>query len=184
MTYLIAGICIFFGIHLFPWFSARRDAAVARLGIMRYKAAFALIAGIGLGLMIYGYATTARTFLWAPPEGARSLAYMLVPLAILLAVSAELKSNIKRLTAHPMLWGIGIWSGVHLLNNGDLESLLLFGSFLVYAPAAMISANLRGAAPRKVKTPVWRDIATIVVGFVLTGLIVHFHEFLFGVAVV
>lgn len=184
MTFLISGLVIFFGVHIFPWFTTRRETAIARLGANGYKATFALTAGIGLGLIIYGYASADRTFLWAAPDGARTLAYILVPLAILLVISAELKSNIKRITAHPMLWGVGIWAALHLLNNGDVESLLLFGSFLIYAPAAMISANLRGARPRKEITPLWRDAATVMIGLVLTGLIAHFHQTLFGVPIV
>jgi len=184
MTILIAGLIVFFGVHILPWFPARRGAAIARLGAKGYRGAFALTSAIGLGLIIYGYATADRTFLWAAPEGARMLAYIAVPVALCLNVAAEIGSNIKRITAHPMLWGVGIWAAVHLLNNGDVESLLLFGSFLVFAPAAMISANLRGARPRAENTPLWRDVAALAVGIALTGLIVHFHETLFGVAVV
>lgn len=183
MTYLIAGLVVFFGVHVFPWFSVRRDAAIAKLGTKGYRGLFALVSAIGLGLIIYGYGTADRTFLWTAPEGARELAYVLIPVALCLAVAAELRTNIKRFTAHPMLWSVGIWAAVHLLNNGDVESLLLFGAFLVYSVLAMLSANRRGAARIKEKRPVWRDAAAVVIGLVAAGAIAHFHQALFGVPV-
>lgn len=184
MTYLIAGLVIFFAVHIFPWFPSRRDAAVAKLGMKGYRGLFALGSAAGLVLIIYGFATADRTFLWAPPDGARTLAYIAVPAALCLAVAAEVGSNVKRVTAHPMLWSIVIWSAVHLLNNGDVESLLLFGGFLVYGVAAMISANRRGAQKSAENKPLWRDALALVIGVALAGVIVHFHEFLFGVAII
>ncbi|MBO6946753.1 MAG: NnrU family protein [Rhodospirillales bacterium] len=184
MTFLIAGLIVFFGIHVFPLFPAHRDAAIAKLGIQGYRGTFALVAAIGLGLMIYGYGTAERTFLWAPPEGARHLAYAVVPIALCLAIAAEIKSNIKRLTPHPMLWGVVLWAAVHLLNNGDVESLLLFGGFLAYSLLAMISANRRGARPSADKRAVWRDAVAVIGGLAVAGAVAHFHATLFGVAVI
>ncbi|MCK5778038.1 MAG: NnrU family protein [Rhodospirillales bacterium] len=183
MSYLIAGLIVFFGIHVFPWFPARRDAAIAKLGRQRYRGLFALTSAIGLGLIIYGYGNADRTFLWAAPEGARHLAYAVVPVALCLAVAAEIRSNIKRLTAHPMLWGVALWAAVHLLNNGDVESLLLFGGFMAYSVLAMLSANLRGAQKMQEKQPLWRDIVALAGGIAATGAIAHFHETLFGVSI-
>jgi len=184
MTCLIIGLAIFFSAHIFPWFPSRRDAAIARLGAKGYRGAFAFISLSGFALIVYGYATAERTFLWAAPDGARELAYIAVPIALCLAVAAEIGSNIKRFTAHPMLWSIVIWSAAHLLNNGDVESVLLFGSFLIYAPAAMVSANMRGAAPRVDTRPLWRDAVALGIGIGAAGLIAHFHQTLFGVAVI
>ncbi|MBO6519962.1 MAG: NnrU family protein [Rhodospirillales bacterium] len=184
MTYLIAGLVIFFGVHIFPWFPSRREAAIAKFGAKGYRGLFALGALTGLGLVIYGFAITERTFLWAAPEGARALAYIAVPIALCLTVAAEIGSNIKRITPHPMLWSVVIWASVHLINNGDVESLLLFGSFLVYSILAMQSANRRGATPSTERKPLWRDGAAIVIGLIAAGLLAHFHQTLFGVAVV
>jgi len=183
MIFLTIGLAIFFAAHIFPWFPARRDATIARIGLVGYWSASALVTTSGFALIVYGYATAGRTFLWAAPDGARELAYIAVPIALCLAVAAGTGSNIKRFTAHPVFWSIAIWSAVHLLNNGDVESLLLFGSFLIYAPAAMVSANMRGAAPRRDKVPLWRDALALVIGIGAAGLIAHFHQTLFGVAV-
>jgi uncharacterized membrane protein len=183
MIILIAGLVVFFGIHVFPWFPDRRDAAIAKLGRKGYRGLFALVSAAGLGLIIYGYGTADRTFLWAAPAGARELAYILIPIALCLTVAAEIGSNIKRLTPHPMLWSVGIWAAVHLLNNGDVESLLLFGAFLVYSALAMVSANRRGAARITEKRPVWRDAAAVIIGLVAAGAVAHFHQTLFGVPV-
>ncbi len=183
MTLLVAGLIVFFGVHVFPWFPARRDATLAMLGRQRYRGLFALLSAIGLGLIIFGYGTAERTYLWTPAEGARHLAYMIVPVALCLMVAAEVGSNIKRLTAHPMLWGVVLWASVHLLNNGDVESLLLFGGFLAYSLLTMISTNRRGAAPSVEKRPIWRDLIAVVAGLAAAGAIAHFHEFLFGVSI-
>lgn len=183
MTYLIAGLIVFFGVHVFPWFDARRAAVIGTLSARRYKGLFALLSAIGLGLIIFGYGTAERTYLWTPAEGARHLAYMIVPVALCLTVAAEVGSNIKRLTAHPMLWGVVLWASVHLLNNGDVESLLLFGGFLTYSLLAMLSANRRGAQKMQKKQPLWRDVVTLAGGIAATGAIAHFHETLFGVSI-
>lgn len=183
MTFLIAGLIVFFGIHVFPWFPAHREAAITKLGKQGYRGLFALVAGVGLGLIIYGYGSADRTFLWAAPEGARHLAYAVVPVALCLAIAAEIRSNIKRLTPHPMLWSVVLWAAVHLLNNGDVESLLLFGGFLTYSLLAMHSANRRGAQKMQQKQPLWRDIVALSGGIAATGAIAHFHETLFGVPI-
>lgn len=184
MTYLIAGLAVFFGIHVFPWFPNRRSVVIEKFGAKGYRGLFALGALLGLGLAVYGYANADRTFLWAAPEGARILAYIAIPVALCMTVAAEIGSNIKRITPHPMLWSVVLWAFVHLINNGDVESLILFGSFLLYSVLAMISANRRGAQRMSEKRPLWRDAAAIVIGLVAAGAIAHFHQTLFGAAVV
>ena len=107
-----------------------------------------------------------------------------MPLALCLIAAAYTGSNIKRRTAHPMLWGVIIWAAVHLLNNGDLPSVLLFGGFLLAAVLGIISANRRGAVRQTVRVPAWRDGLALLIGLGAAGLIAHFHGTLFGVSVI
>ena len=83
-----------------------------------------------------------------------------------------------------MLWGIAIWATVHLINNGDLPSVLLFGGFLIYALGTMASANKRGAAPMSDQLPTARDAIVVVVGIVAALAVAFFHGVLFGVAAI
>jgi len=183
VIYLITGLATFFLVHAFPWFPAWRNAAKAKLGTAIYITIFVLLSLSSLALIIYGYATADRTFLWAAPEAGRMLAYTTVPVALTLVIAAYTGSNIRRFTAHPVSWGIGLWAAVHLLNNGDLPSLLMFGVFLVYATAAAIAENRRGVSRATASAPLWRDALALVIGIGAAGLIAHFHQTLFGVAV-
>lgn len=182
MSLLIAGMVVFFGMHMLPWRPDLKAAIVRRIGELPFKGLFAIVSGAGLALMIVGYAASDKTFLWAAPAWAAHLAWLAVPIAWMLVAAAYVGSNIKRVTAHPMLWGVALWSAVHLLNNGDTPSLLLFGGFLVYALAAMASANRRGAVPSG-PVPFWRDAVCVALGLAAGALFAHFHEGLFGVAV-
>jgi uncharacterized membrane protein len=92
-----------------------------------------------------------------------------------------MKGNIKRFTRHPMLWGILIWSAAHLLVNGDLASMLLFGSFGVYSVYAMISQNLRGAQKQTNVMPLKNDLIVFAAGTLVFVLVIFLHGFLFGV---
>lgn len=183
MVYLVAGLIVFFAAHAVPSAAGFRAALVKTMGLWGYRAAFTLVSGAGLAAMVFGYANADKEMLWAPMTFARHLAYSAVPLALCLIAAAYTGSNIKRRIVHPMPWGIAIWATVHLLNNGDLPSVLLFGSFLLYAVLEMLSANRRGATRMTARVPAWRDGLALVIGLGAAGLIAHFHGTLFGVSI-
>lgn len=106
-----------------------------------------------------------------------------MPFALILLAAAFIPGNLKRCTAHPMLWAITLWALVHLLANGDLAGLLLFGSFGLYSLYAMRSQTLRGARPAQTSRPIAGDIGAVVVGLIAYALLLRFHASLFGVAV-
>jgi uncharacterized membrane protein len=132
MNLLILGITIFFSIHLIPIFPLKKFL-INRLGENKYKGLFSLIALIGILIIIYGFSSADYYPIWDPLPYSKGLALTLMPISIVLLVGANIQTNIKRLTKHPMLIGILIWSFVHLLSNGDLRSIILFVSFGVYA---------------------------------------------------
>ncbi|MGH7463153.1 MAG: NnrU family protein, partial [Longimicrobiales bacterium] len=113
-----------------------------------------------------------------------SLALWVMPLAFILLVEAYVPSNLKRLTAHPMLWGVTLWAGLHLLANGDTASLLLFGAFGLYSLYAMWSQSQRGVKPAETMRPVSRDIAVVAIGLGVYAAALYAHRWLSGVPLV
>lgn len=184
MTLLVLGLIIFFGIHLLPWLPVLRGRLVARIGAGPYRGLFSLVAGAGLVLLIVGYGGAPKApVLWTAPAWGPTAALVAVPAALILIASAYLGTHIKRLTRHPFNIGIALWAAAHLLTNGDVPSLLLFGGFGVYALADIVAASRRGPAASPARPAQRRDFLAILAGLVLAGIIAHFHATLFGVPV-
>ncbi|HKQ23682.1 MAG TPA: NnrU family protein [Burkholderiales bacterium] len=184
MYWLIAGLVIFFGVHIFSSFRAAREKMIRRLGEKRYKAGYALLAVAGFILIVIGVGKAERVPLWEPAEWGRYAALWFMPFAFISLAAAFIRSNFQRFTAHPMLWGVTLWALLHLLATGSLTGLMLFGGFGLYAVHAMSSQNARGARPSQSKRPLFNDAAVVVAGLILYWLFLNFHAELFGVPVV
>ena len=146
---LIAGLVLFLGAHVFVTCRAQRAALIARLGEGPYKGLFSLVSLIGLVLIAWGfglYRQTGWIDIWFPPAWMRHVTVALVWPSIVLVVAAYLPGRIKAAAKHPMLAGVKLWAFAHLLSNGDLGSILLFGSFLAWGVYARIAAKRRGEA--------------------------------------
>ena len=191
MLILVLGLIIFFAIHLVPS-TALRTGLAARFGEGPFKVAFSLISLLGLVLIVLGYHKLQlmpgkNPVLWTPPEWTRHLAMLLMLPALILLVSAYVPSRIRTAAKHPMLAAIKIWALAHLLANGDLGALLLFGAFLAFAVFDRISVKRRGdAGPLGSKTgPPANDLIVVVVGLALYGAMVLWgHELLIGVPII
>jgi uncharacterized membrane protein len=184
MLLLVIGIITFSGIHLVATFPDLRQRLVNRLGEGPYKGTFAAIALVGLLLIIIGKARADVVPLWEVPGWGRAAALAVMPIAFILLVGAYLPTNIKRFTSHPMLWGVVIWAVAHLLANGDLASLLLFGGLGVFALAMMWSEYTHKAVLSNERQPFSRDLVTVGAGVLLYGFFVVVHPYLFGAAVI
>jgi uncharacterized membrane protein len=182
MNILAAGLIVFFAVHLFSSDRRLRDDLIGRIGEKPYKAAFALLSLLGLVLAGWGKGHAPFESLWNPPAWGRTFALVLMPIAFILLAASQMPTNLKRFTAHPMLWGIVLWSSLHLLANGDRASILLFGSFFVYSIYAMISQTLRGVRPAGRPVPITRDVMVVMAGLVASVIIVFAHGYLFGVS--
>lgn len=183
MVWLIIGLVLFFAVHVFSSVRGARQKLIARIGEGPYKGLYSLVSIAGFALIVVGMIKAQPVELWAPPEWGRFAAIWFMPFAFISLIAAYVPGNIKRITAHPMLWGVTLWSLLHLLANGDLAGLLLFGSFGLYSVHAMSSQSARGAKSATQRRPVFYDVATIAIGLLAYWLALTYHGKLFGVAV-
>ncbi len=182
MFLLSLGLILFIAIHLTPSFPAFRQKMIDRLGEMGYKGVFSLISLAGLVILVKGKAAASFVEIWEPFSWARHLTMLLMIAAIILFISARPPTNIKRFTPNPLSWAIILWSVGHLMANGDLASLILFGGLGLFAIVSMNSSNKRGARKLTTKVAVKNDIILVVIGLVIYGALVKYHGNLFGVA--
>ncbi|OHV79962.1 NnrU family protein [Ensifer sp. LCM 4579] len=184
MFVLILGLLIFLGVHSIRIFApAWRDRRLADMGDGPWRGLYSLVSLTGFVLIIWGFAIARpdAPVLYEPPVWMKHIALALMPFAFIsLMVFALPAGRLKPALKHPMLVSIKIWALAHLLGNGDLASLLLFGAFLAWAVADRISVKRRGnavAAPG----PITWDIGAVVAGVALYVLFVwRLHEWLFG----
>jgi uncharacterized membrane protein len=183
----ILGLVVFFATHIFVTFRAARGDAIATLGLNGYRAVFALVSIAGLALIVWGFGQyhAHAPQIWSPPAFMRHITVGLMLFAILFFTAAFIPSYIKTNLKHPMLAGIKTWALAHLLSNGDLASILLFGSFLAWGVYARIAAKRRGDLGA-VTAPAGRtnDIIVVVIGIVIyLALGYAFHPMVIGVPV-
>jgi uncharacterized membrane protein len=189
MALLIGGLALFFIVHLVPMLPSVRARLVARLGAGLYRGLFSLASIAGLVAIVLGYGQMqglgrGNPELWAPPVWIKHVVLLMMIPAMILLVAAYVPSRIRSAVRHPMLAALMIWAFAHLLANGDLASLLLFGSFLAFAVIDRISVTARpspgplGGA----KGGALHDIAVMTAGLALYLLILFWgHARLTGV---
>ncbi len=192
MTLLVLGLMVFLGMHAFSMARPQRAAVVARLGEGPYKGLYSLISFAGIVLIVIGYGQYRQSGyipVWDPPVWTRHLALLLVWAAFVCIAAAYLPGRIKRILKHPMLAGVKIWALAHLIANGDLGSIILFGSFLAWAVAARIGVKRRDeaiphGAPLEPQSGFRNDALAIVIGTVAyIAFVVWLHPMLIGVPV-
>lgn len=187
MTYLILGLLLFLGIHSISIVSSSaRDRLVVRLGAGPWRGLYSLLALAGLLMLIHGYglARAQPQFLYVPPPWTRHVAALLLLAVFPLLFAAYLPGRIKAALQHPMLLAVIIWSGAHLLANGSVADVLLFGGFLLWALADLISFKFRTARPlRTAPARPHNDGIAIALGlFVYLATLLWLHARLIGVA--
>ena len=188
MTVLLLGLVVFLGIHSVSIVApAWRDAQVARRAAA-WKGIYSVVSAIGLALIVIGYgmARQSPVVLWAPPVWSRHLALLLMVPAFVLLLATYLPGRISMATKHPMLLAVKIWATAHLLANGTVADLLLFGGFLAWAVVDRISVKRRagGASgpPARPGKPM-NDAIAVVGGLAVWALFVFgAHRWLFGVS--
>jgi len=190
MLVFVVGLLLFLGIHSVSIFApAWRSGMVARIGDKPWKGIYSIASAIGLVLLVVGYGLARRSpvVLYTPPAGLRHLALLVMVPVFPLLFAAYLPGRIKSAAKHPMLLAVKFWAAAHLLANGTLADVLLFGGFLAWAVADRISVKRRtpaaahavpGAPPRPMN-----DVIAVVGGLLVYALFVLWvHRWLVGVS--
>jgi uncharacterized membrane protein len=181
LTILVLGLVAFLGAHVFVTMRTQRAAAIARLGDLPYKALLSLLSIAGIVLIAYGYGqyrATGWTEIWRPPGWTYYVTQLLMWPASICIVAAYSRGDIWRALEHPMLVGVKTWAVAHLISNGDLGSIVLFGSVLAWAVYDRITLKRR-ADPGAPPIPAGgrrNDVIALVVGtliYLLLGFVFH-----------
>lgn len=180
------GWLLFFGSHIFAAYRNRGDGGLAaRMGEGAYKGLFSLVSLVGLAGLIYGYAQIRpdAPIFYEPPVFVRHIVLALMPVALILLAAAYAPAGyIRKFTRHPMLAAIKLWAFAHLCANGDLASLLLFGSFLAFGVIDRIAQ--KGRPEADITPRIVGDGLSVVAGLIAFGFIAHWlHPNVFGVSV-
>lgn len=187
---MIAGLVVFLGTHAFTTQRDARARVMGSLGEGTYKIVYSLVSAIGLALIVWGFAryrATGWIDVWSPPVAMKHIAIALMLPAVIMVVASYIRGRIYTTLKHPMLAGVKLWAAAHLLANGDLGSIILFGSFLAWAVFDRISLKRRGDAggPPIPVGGTTNDLIAIAVGVVAyLALAFAFHPAVIGVPVV
>ena len=190
LAVMILGLVLFLGVHTLPAQRELRTRAIAVMGEGSYKLVYALISVLGIALIAWGFAhyrATGWVDIWNPPKALKHITLALMLPAVILVVAAFLRGHIYTTLKHPMLAGVKLWAAAHLLANGDLGSIVLFGSFLGWAMFDRISLKRRtDAGGPPIPVGGWgNDLIAVAVGIVVyLALAFAFHPVVIGVPVV
>lgn len=185
---LIVGLVIFLGVHSVAMVSpALRARTIQRLGEPAWKGLYALFSLVGILLICYGFglARLQPVVLYSPPTWMRHVALLLMLPVFPLFIAAYLPGRIKAAAKHPMLAAVKLWAFAHLLANGMLADVLLFGGFLAWAVMDRISMKRR-SVPQVLRTAPpgpWNDVIAVVLGLAIYALLIEWaHVRMFGVS--
>jgi uncharacterized membrane protein len=186
MSVLILGLVLFLGIHstqiIAPGF---RQQIIDRRGEKSWKLTYAAISLLGLVLIVWGYGMARQepVMVYDPPVGLRHLTLLLMLPVFPLFAASHNPGFIKAKLQHPMLIGTMLWGVAHLIANGTLADVLLFGAILVWAAVDLISNFNRGPVQLGREPVLRKDISAVVAGLVIYAIFVFWlHELLFGVS--
>ncbi|WP_029003391.1 NnrU family protein [Azorhizobium doebereinerae] len=187
MAMMLLGLVLFLGVHVVSSLPGLRAGLIAQVGEGPYKGFYSLLAASGVLLTAYGYGlwrAAGPAVLWTPPLAMRHVTMGLMLLAAIALVAAYVPSHIKAKLKHPMLVGVKIWALAHLLSNGDVASVVLFGAVLAWAVYDRISVKRR-QLPLPVVPQGWTgDVGAVVGGIVLYLVLAFvFHPLVVGVPV-
>jgi uncharacterized membrane protein len=187
MVYLIIGLVLFLGVHSVEIFSSTfRANAIARMGERPWKLLYTLISIVGFVLIIWGYGQARQDpiLLYAPPVWMRHVSALIMLPVFPLILAAYMPGRIKTALKHPMLAAVKFWALAHLLANGMLADVLLFGSFLAWAVADRISFKRRAVRPIHTAPPnKMNDVIAVAAGLAIyAAFVLWLHQWMIGVS--
>lgn len=185
MTMLYVGLALFALVHLVPAVGTDlRSSLIARLGEGGYKGIFSLLLVASLALMVFGWRGAQPEFVYAPLSALHLPALALMVVAFYLFIVSGRPSRIKRLLRHPQLTGVALWGIAHLLINGDIRSLVLFGGMSLWAVLEILAINRRDGEWQKPEPPAMSvEIAAAAVAAVVVVVLIFVHPGIAGVPV-
>jgi len=188
MPVLIAGLILFLGIHSISIAAPGvRERLAHRLGAL-WRIGYSIASAVGFVLIVYGYgqARLAPIVVYTPPAVLRYVTVVLMFVAMPLLLATYLPGRIKTAVKHPTLSAVKAWAFAHLLSNGTLADVLLFGGFLIWAVADRISLKRRAPQPVPGLPPRAANDAIALVGGVLLAVafIYGLHRWLIGIPIV
>ncbi|MFM1987099.1 MAG: hypothetical protein RJA99_56 [Pseudomonadota bacterium] len=188
MIVMVLGLVLFLGVHSVRVFADDwRTAQIAARGEGAWKGVYSVLSLAGLVLIVYGYGLTrqAPVDLWNPPVWTRHLAALLTLPAFVLLAAAQVKgTRIKAAVGHPQVLGTKLWAFSHLIANGRLGDVVLFGAFLVWAIVLYGASRRRDrrTGTRHVAGPASRDAIAVVAGLAAWAAFAWWlHAWLIGV---
>jgi uncharacterized membrane protein len=185
---LILGLVAFFGVHSISLLALDwRNRTAERLGTRAWQAFYSIASFVGIYLLVSGYsaARASALVLYVPPYWTRYLAALLMLPVFVLALASVLPGRIRVRSRHPLLIATMLWAVAHLLTNGGVADLLLFGTFLAWAVAVRLSLDRRPSRPKfKLSVSTANDVIAVVGGLALYAVfILWLHVRWFGVPV-
>jgi uncharacterized membrane protein len=184
MKLMLFGLLVFLGVHVFTTMRVGRAGLIAKIGEGPYKGLYSLVSIAGLFMIGYGFGAwraEGSPQIWYPPVWAKHIAMPLMLFASICIPSSYAPTHLRVWLKHPMLVGVKTWALAHLLANGDLAGMVLFGAVLAWAVFSRISQKWRPAPVYP--APKWQaDVLTIIAGFLLFLFLVFiFHPYVIGV---
>jgi len=186
MLMLWAGVLLFFAPHCVSIVAPHwRDRMLLRVGAARWKGGYSILASIGFTLLVLGFIEARRVpvVLYISPALMRPVSLLLMLPVFPLLLATYFPGRFLARVQHPLLSATLLWATAHLLSNGRLPDVVLFGSFLLWALADRLSVEARAASRMRRAAPTrYNDVLAIVLGLGLYALtILKLHGWLFGV---
>lgn len=179
MNLLIAGIALWTIAHFFKRLAPQMRASMtAKMGEAS-KGVMALIIVASIVMMVFGYRAAPVEFVYDLPSFTRHINNTLMIIAVILLGMGNSKGRARTWLRHPMLWGVVVWAGAHLLVNGDVASIVLFGGLAIWALANMVLINVQEGAWEKPEAgPAKGDIKLLIISAVVFSVISGLHIWL------
>ncbi len=184
MLLLVVGVSLWSFMHFLPAADvAVRKSLIAKIGENPYKGIFALLMALSIYLIIAGWKSTIPELVYLPPAWGRHATSLLVLIAFVLFLAPYPPNNFKRILRHPQLTGLTCWGVGHLLSNGEMRSIVLFGGLAAWAVIEILLLNRRdGARVKPESAPLKNDVILVVIGIMIYTIFLFAHSWLFGVS--
>ncbi len=175
MTVLILGVALWWGAHFFKRLAPERRAAMGEKG----KGLVTLLLVASVVLMVWGYRSAEFVPVWEPPAFLVHVNNLLMLLAFYLYAASGMKTGITRVIRHPQLTGFKTWAVAHLLVNGDLAAIILFGGLLAWAVVSVIVINRAEPAwVRPAPAPAKKEVMAVVGTIIVVVIVMLIHNWL------